>query len=113
MEIIIKPTKEELGVEAAKHAAELLINAIKTKGQARFVAATGASQFDFLTNLIKNKEIQWDKTEMFHLDEYVGLPESHIASFRKYLKERFISKVNPGKVHLIEGDAEIPKKSKG
>lgn len=42
---------------------------------------------------------------MFHLDEYVGLPAAHPASFRRYLTERLVEKVRPGKVHFIEGDA--------
>lgn len=106
MEIVIKPTKYELGKAAANKAAELLIAAIKEKGSARFITATGASQFEFLSELVKIKEIEWSKTEMFHLDEYAGLPETHHASFRKYLKERLINIVQPGKVNLIQGDAE-------
>ncbi len=106
MEIVIKPNKIELGKAAANKAAELLIKTINEKGKARFIAATGASQFEFLDALVKNKDIEWSKTEMFHLDEYVGLSETHGASFRKYLKERLVNIVHPGKVHLIQGDAK-------
>lgn len=105
MEINIFPTKEEMGVAAAQKAADILQNAIVKKNRARFVAATGASQFEFIGSLIKQPGIDWDKTEMFHLDEYVGLHGSHPASFRRYLTERFITKVHPRIVHLIQGDA--------
>src|SRR6056297_53379 len=105
MEINIYPTKKEMGQAAAQKAAELLKKAIKQKGRARFIAATGASQFDFLDSLVNLKGINWDKTTMFHLDEYVGLPESHKASFRNYLNQRLIEKVNLGEVHLIDGEA--------
>jgi glucosamine-6-phosphate deaminase len=70
------------------------------------VLSTGASQFETLDALVKS-EVDWSKVEMFHLDEYVNLPESHVASFRKYLKERFINKIPLGKVHLISGEENI------
>jgi glucosamine-6-phosphate deaminase len=91
--------------EAAQKATEFLIHAVKERGQAHFIAATGASQFEFLEFLTQNKDIPWSQTTLFHLDEYIGLPDSHPASFRKYLRERLVEKVHPGKVHFIQGDS--------
>lgn len=110
MNIKIFKTKESMGKAAAEKAAEILKDAIDKKGEANFVIATGASQFEFLENLTRITSIDWGKTTMFHLDEHVGLSENHPASFRRYLKDRFISKVYPGHIHLIEGDAEDPEK---
>jgi glucosamine-6-phosphate deaminase len=93
---------------AAAKAADLLKGAIACKGHAAFVAATGISQFEFLDILISTPGIDWTRTAMFHLDEYVGLPEDHPASFRRYLRERLIERVHPGEVHLIQGDAPDP-----
>jgi glucosamine-6-phosphate deaminase len=107
--INIYVTKEVTGKAAAEKAAEILENAINKKGEAHFIAATGASQFEFLENLTKMSSIDWSKSTMFHLDEYIGLSESHPASFRRYLKKRFIDKVHPGQTYLIEGDAQDPK----
>jgi glucosamine-6-phosphate deaminase len=90
---------------AAAKAACLLKDAIARKGHATFVAATGVSQFEFLDALTSVPGIDWARTTMFHLDEYVGLPETHSASFRRYLKERLIERVHPGEVQLIRGDA--------
>lgn len=95
---------------AAQKAAQLLDETIKKNGEANFIAATGASQFEFLAHLTKKSNINWSKTTMFHLDEYIGIPEDHPASFRRYLKERLINKVHPGKVYLIKGDAPDPEK---
>ena len=108
MKIKVFKTKHNMGKAAAEKAARILIDTIKKKGEATFIAATGASQFEFLENLTSISSIDWSKTTMFHLDEYVGLPEIHPASFRKYLKERLINKVHPGNVHLIKGDAKSP-----
>jgi glucosamine-6-phosphate deaminase len=85
-----------------------LTSAIKEKGEAVFVVATGASQFEFLEALASMSSIDWSRTTMFHLDEYIGIQENHPASFRKYLKERLINKVHPGAVYLIKGDSEDP-----
>ena len=97
-----------MGQAAAAKAAALLRDAINRRGQAVFVAATGASQFEFLEALVSETGIDWSKTTLFHLDEYIGLPASHPASFRKYLQERLIQQVQPGEVHLIRGDAGDP-----
>ena len=105
MEIRITATPEELGRSAARHAAYLLNQAIRERGEARLLLSTGASQFETLQALVR-EDVQWDKVTMFHLDEYVDLPETHIASFRKYLKERFISKVPLKAAWLVDGTRE-------
>ena len=107
MEIRITKDRYALGESAAKHVAGILRDVIKEKGLARIVLSTGASQFDTLEALTKEKGIAWDKVEMFHLDEYVDLPVTHPASFRKYLQERFVDKVAPLKaVHFVDGTVE-------
>jgi len=106
MEIIISRNPEELGISAGKRAAELINKAIREKNEANVILATGASQFETLKQLIK-ENIDWSKVVMFHLDEYIDLPESHPASFRKYLKERFLSQVSALKeFHLINGEVD-------
>lgn len=108
VKIEVLRTTEECGTTAATKAAEILKNAVAVKGHASFVAATGASQFEFLKALTKKTWIDWSKTTMYHLDEYIGLAADHPASFRRYLRERLIDHVHPGRVHLIQGDAEDP-----
>jgi len=108
MEIHKAATKKETSQAAARLAAATLNQAIQTNGKACFVAATGASQFDFLEALTADPSIDWSKTTMFHLDEYVGLPETHPASFRRYLRERLVDIVRPGTVHFIQGDRDNP-----
>ncbi len=95
---------EELGKAAAISVAEKLEVAIAEKGSANLILATGASQFQFLEHLQK-QEIDWKKITVFHLDEYLGMSVTHPASFRKYLKERILDKVQPKKVYYLEGDA--------
>jgi glucosamine-6-phosphate deaminase len=109
MKITIFSTEKELGKAAAELGGSILMDAINRKGKATFVAATGSSQFEFLEQLISISSIDWSKTTMFHLDEYIGIPETHKASFRKYLKERLIDKVHPRRVYLINGNANDPK----
>jgi glucosamine-6-phosphate deaminase len=97
-------TSRELGIAAAKNAARLIHNAIETNGAANIILATGTSQFETLKQLV-SEDIDWSKVTMFHLDEYIGLPITHPASFRKYLQERFISKVPELKAaNLINGE---------
>jgi glucosamine-6-phosphate deaminase len=107
MEITIYQTPAELGKAAGTATAALIREAIKKNGRANIILATGTSQFETLKQLIVEPGIDWRKVVMFHLDEYIGLPITHPASFRKYLNDRFISKV-PGlkAAHLINGETD-------
>lgn len=98
--------KIQLGEAAARQAAIAINLAISERGRARIIAATGASQFEFLNALTQTPGVDWPKVEMFHLDEYAGLPVTHPASFRKYLLERFIEPAGIANYHLIDGEAD-------
>lgn len=102
MKIVISKTAEDLGRRAAAEAAQAIREAIEKNGGARIVLSTGASQFETLQYLVR-EDIDWAKVEMFHLDEYVDLPRTHPASFRKYLQERFVEPTGVGKVHFVDG----------
>ena len=93
MKHIVHETKQLSGKQAAKDGAAAIRQAIAEKGSARIIVATGASQFEMLSALIKEPDIAWDKVTAFHLDEYVGIPITHKASFRLYLWERFVSQL--------------------
>jgi glucosamine-6-phosphate deaminase len=105
LKVKIYEETQQMGEAAADFVAEKLGEAIEQKGEANLILATGASQFTFLEAL-KTKDIEWEKITVFHLDEYKGLSILHPASFRKYLKERILDLVKPGKVYLINADAE-------
>lgn len=107
MKKIVCETPEELGRQAACRAASILSATILTQGYARLVLSTGMSQFETLEALVK-EDVNWTLVEMFHLDEYLGLPITHPASFRKYLQERFVDRVSLQAAHLINTDGEIP-----
>ena len=104
LNVIISENAHALGQLAGRKAAECINYAIALRGQANVVLATGASQFETIKTLV-GQDIDWSRVVMLHLDEYIGLPASSPASFRKYLKERFIDKVGDLKaVHLIDGE---------
>jgi glucosamine-6-phosphate deaminase len=104
MKIIIQNDPVALGKEAGKEAAQIIRATIEKKGFANIILATGTSQFETLNQLTR-EEVDWKHVTMFHLDEYIGLPESSPASFRKYLKERFIQKTGGlRQFYLINGE---------
>ncbi|HEV3222541.1 MAG TPA: glucosamine-6-phosphate deaminase [Puia sp.] len=106
MNIFVKEDPAELGKEAGRMAARIIRHVIDIKGEANLILATGTSQFETLNQLTK-EEIDWSRVVMFHLDEFIGLPESSPASFRRYLKERFIQKVTPLKmIYFVNGEGD-------
>jgi glucosamine-6-phosphate deaminase len=98
--------KREMARAAAEEAASAIRQAIQTRGKARIIAATGSSQFEFLEALTSLPGIDWKRVEMFHLDEYIGLTESHPASFRRYLRERLIEKTGITNYFLLNGEKD-------
>lgn len=108
MRIHIFKTAQEMGADAADFIAGKLNEAIRLRGQARLLLSTGASQFELFDALI-HAPVPWDKVTMFHLDEYIGLPETHKASFRKYLKERFADHVSLKEAVYVNGEGDVQK----
>lgn len=110
MTISIYSNPIELGQNAGKTGAELIRKAIDTQGFSNIILATGTSQFETLKQLLTEKDIDWSKVTVFHLDEYIGLSITHPASFRKYLLERFFNHVPQLKAyHLIDGENDPEK----
>lgn len=107
MQLKVFDSKEALSQAAARHAAGTIRNAILEQGWARVVAATAASQLIFLDVLTREPRIDWSRVEVFHLDEYVGLPISHPGSFRKMLLEQLVRKTGITRYHLLDGDGEV------
>lgn len=106
MELSIWHNADQLGQQAAKFAATAIKAAVANNGSARIVVSTGASQFETFKYLVA-ADIPWAQVEMFHLDEYVALSESHPASFRKYLKERFVGKINLKQAYFVNGEGDL------
>jgi glucosamine-6-phosphate deaminase len=108
--MLIKVFKDKttLGRAAAEQAATAIRRAISERGQARIIAATAASQLEFLDALTQAPDIEWSKVEAFHLDEYIGLPITHPGSFRKMLLEQLVNKTGIRRYHLLVGDAADP-----
>ena len=100
--------KITLGRAAAEQAATAIRRAISERGEARIIAATAASQLEFLDALTKASGIDWTKVEAFHLDEYIGIPITHPGSFRKMLMEQLVVKTGIRQYHLLAGDAAEP-----
>jgi glucosamine-6-phosphate deaminase len=111
MIINISPDARILGKKAGTFAAEIINGSINKKGEARMVVSTGSSQFETLQALI-DQEIDWQKVEIFHLDEYIGITATHPASFRKYLYERFINRINVRAFHAVDVEGDTSSKIK-
>jgi len=105
MEIVLAENKQLLGLKAANRGAELISKAIRHNGKANIIVATGASQFEMLYELVK-EDVNWSVVTAFHLDEYIGIPDNHPASFRKYLKERFVDLISLKEFNYVNGETD-------
>jgi glucosamine-6-phosphate deaminase len=108
MDISVFPTKQEMGAQAAADGAAFIRAALAERGRANVILATGASQFEMIAQLVAEPDVDWSQVTVFHLDEYVGLPISHPASFRRYLTERFVNQlpVPPRAFHSLNGEGD-------
>jgi glucosamine-6-phosphate deaminase len=101
--ISISATKEAMARDAAEYAIQKLTDALDRKPQVRLLAATGASQLEFLDLVTASRQIDWRRVELFHLDEYIGISETHPASFARYIRQRIVEKTGIVKFHLLDG----------
>lgn len=105
----VYPSPVELGEAAARQAAEIIREAIRERGKARIVIATGNSQLELISSLVKAQDLDWRAVEAFHMDEYIGLADTHPASFRYWIRNRVEDQVHPGIMHYMDCDAaDIP-----
>jgi len=93
MKLELCASKQALGEKAAKEGAALIRDALRLRGEASVIIASGASQLEMLGNLVTAGDLAWHDVTGFHLDEYVGLPITHPASFRLYMWQRFVSRL--------------------
>ncbi len=104
-QVRIYPSREALGAAAAADAAQIITKAVRERGRARIIVATGNSQLDLIHALVEIPNVPWKSVEVFHLDEYVGMPDTHPSSFRLWLKRRIEDKVHPAAMQYMQGDA--------
>jgi len=104
-QVTIYDSNEALGVAAAADLARILNQALNTRGEASIILATGNSQLSFMQALRSTADIAWNRVSLFHMDEYLGLPDHHLASFRRYLSQQLVDIVHPRAFYGIAGDA--------
>jgi glucosamine-6-phosphate deaminase len=108
LRVRVYPTQEQLVQEAAREVQSYLQQVLMAQGRAAAILATGSSQMLFLKQLANIGGVDWSRIALFHMDEYLGLSEDHPASFRRYMRERVASLVNPNVFHYLAGDAWLP-----
>jgi glucosamine-6-phosphate deaminase len=107
MKLRLEADRRMMSAAAAEHAASTIRRLLARPGSIRIVAATGASQLEFLQALTSLPDVDWTRVELFHLDEYVGIPENHPASFRRYLRENLIDKTGISNYHFLDGTSRV------
>lgn len=102
--VVTSPTRAEMGRRAGEHAAHVIEQAITEHGEARIILASAPSQNETLATLLAHP-IEWSKVTIFHMDEYLGLPESHPQTFRAYQRDHVLSRARGATFHGIAGEA--------
>lgn len=105
MNLTICKDVHDMARQAADKAARQMRQAIAERGQAVIVTATGASQMEVVAALAAHKDIDWPSVIAFHLDEYIGLPRTHPASFYRYLNERLVDRVPIGQFNFLDSQS--------
>ena len=104
-DVIVVSTAADTGAIAATFVARHLRSQVSKHGTASVILATGNSQIPFMDRLRMERDVPWSAVAVFHMDEYVGMPADHPASFRRYLRTRLVDVVHPRVFHPLEADA--------
>jgi len=108
MTVRILPTQEDVGEASARFCAETISSRLAAGEGARVAFATGNSQLTFVRALTQKPGVDWSRVTVFHLDEYVGLPIDHRASFRRWIRTNVVEPLGVGTVHYLDGTADDP-----
>ena len=111
LHVSIYPTNKEMGLAAAEEAANVIRKAIQDRGHANIIIATGNSQLSFLEALSTREDVDWSHINVFHMDEYVGIPADHPASFPLFLHRHIVDKVKPKNFYPIIGQTKDPEET--
>lgn len=106
LRVVICTDRREMGSAAGEAAAQKLRDVLAAEGKANMVFAAAPSQNEFLDALVAAGGIDWSRVTAFHLDEYIGLPADAPQRFAQYLHDHLFSRVEMGRVHLIDPGAE-------
>lgn len=106
LRIKIFASREELGLEAAKDAGDKIKELLNNKECINIIFAAAPSQNEFLENLIKQENIEWERINAFHMDEYIGLTPTAPQGFGNFLKERIFSRKPFRSVNYLNGQCE-------
>jgi len=107
LEIKVYDTRDEMGADAAKEAAEYIRTLMNTKEEVNIVFAAAPSQNDFLLHLSK-EDIEWGRINAFHMDEYIGLAKDAPQGFGNYLADHIFNLVPFKSVNYIYDENKTP-----
>jgi glucosamine-6-phosphate deaminase len=102
--VLVHPDVAEMARAAAEQAATVLRTAVRARGVAHAMFATGNSQLAFVEALVaRTPGVPWSDVVVFHMDEYVGIGADHPASFQRWIRERIVAPAAPRAAHYVEG----------
>jgi len=110
LRVRVYATQDEMVQDAAREVQSYFQQVFLAQGRATAVLATGNSQIKFLEQLVRLGGVDWSKITLFHMDEYLGIPADHPASFVRYMRERVEQLVKPKVFQYLEGDSLLPVK---
>lgn len=104
LRVNVLETNEALGVFAAEAFAAAVQSELSTKEQIAVILATGNSQLSFIKAVAQRDDIDWSRIIVLHMDEYLGMGESHPASFRLWMQKNVVDTVHPLRFEGVRGD---------
>jgi glucosamine-6-phosphate deaminase len=107
LQVFVFPTRQEMGETAGVRAGKSIQRAVEKRGEARIILASAPSQDELLETLV-SQPVDWSRVVIFHMDEYVGLPAEHPATFRAYQRKHVLAHVRPHQFHDIRGESSDP-----
>lgn len=105
LKVEIYDTRSLMGAAAAEIVTEKIAELLETKEHINIIFASAPSQNEFLAE-IKGKDIEWNRINAFHMDEYVGLAADAPQGFGNFLKERLFEHVPLRSAHYLDGNAD-------
>ena len=108
LQVEVYPTRREMGLAAAKDAAETINILLNQQAEVNMIFAAAPSQNEFFEELSSMNRIEWQRINAFHMDEYIGLPVDAPQRFGHFLDKHIFGKLPFRTINCFNADCRHP-----
>jgi glucosamine-6-phosphate deaminase len=110
LHVYICKDRKEMGAMAAKKGLEFLRKLLDSQEEVNAIFAAAPSQMEMFNKLVQEENLEWNRVNAFHMDNYIGLADDAPQQFSRFLKDHLFSKLNLKNIYYLGNRKEDAEK---